>query len=224
MPEIPQTNSNEIDVNESQLRTGQSCRIIGAQALSPQKSSDSSSVKKVINDFESPNETEGRQLRKRIKTTDANESTRTPRSGDISKIEDDEDGEIYEVDFSGLVPQQNETNVGEARQRLSAALTGGGNTTNDVNTNVNSNSVSASPSSRAIVASTLAYHSIGVSQSTPSQINTTRTLRRSTSSHGSASTQSMTGENGIESGPDGMQRRKGPGRTPTWMKEQESMC
>lgn len=218
-------------MRESPTKTGQTIRTIGAQPTPlSQKSSDSSSAKKVNNFMESPNETEGRQLRKRIKTT-ANDETndslrRSTKGGDISKIDDDEDGEIYEVDFSNIVPQ--ESTVGEARQRFSAALVGG-NANNDINTtNINANSVSSSPSSRAIVASTLAYHQTmsGVTHSTPSQVNTTRTLRRSTSSHGSASTQSMAGENGTDmSAPDVLgvnSRRKGPGRTPTWIKEQES--
>ncbi len=211
----------------SPTKTGQSERITGAQQISNlQKSSDSSPVKRAVNHLESPIETEGRQLRKRIKTTPNEETNdsirRTPKTSDISKIEEDEDGEIYEVDFSGLVAPNSQhkpqdSNVGEARQRFSAALVGGSNS-NDNNTNTNSN-VSQSPSSRAIVASTLAYHH-SIAQTTPTQIGSTRTLRRSTSSHGSASTQSMSGENGTEG--ESQQRRKGPGRTPHWLKEQES--
>jgi hypothetical protein len=237
-PEPSQSIREEVTNNESQesrqlsspTKTAQSERIIGAQQISSsQKSSDSthsSPVKRAVNHLESPIETEGRQLRKRTKTTPNEETNdslrRTPKTSDISKIEEDEDGEIYEVDFSGLVAPNSQhkpqdSNVGEARQRFSAALVGGSNS-NDNNTSTNSN-VSQSPSSRAIVASTLAYHH-SIAQTTPTQIGSTRTLRRSTSSHGSASTQSISGENGAEG--ESQQRRKGPGRTPHWLKEQES--
>jgi hypothetical protein len=224
---VTNNESQESRQLNSPTKTGQSERITGAQQISNlQKSSDSSPVKRAVNHLESPIETEGRQLRKRIKTTPNEETNdsirRTPKTSDISKIEEDEDGEIYEVDFSGLVAPNSQhkpqdSNVGEARQRFSAALVGGSNS-NDNNTNTNSN-VSQSPSSRAIVASTLAYHH-SIAQTTPTQIGSTRTLRRSTSSHGSASTQSMSGENGTEG--ESQQRRKGPGRTPHWLKEQES--
>lgn len=180
--------------------------------ISPQKpATNSTPVQKVLNSSEP--ESEGRQLRKRTRTSNQSDEevineTQTQSKNQkvelLSKIDEDDDGEIYEVDFSsGQQPDAKtiENNVGEARQRFSAAL--GGST--------------SSTSTRAIVASTLA----SFSQTTPSAVSA-RVLRRSTSSHGSASTQSNTGENGFEAVPEAepssaLKRR--PGRPPSWMSE-----
>ncbi|CAG2162689.1 unnamed protein product [Oppiella nova] len=183
---------------------------------------------------ESPglSEGEGRQLRKRIKLGETGGETpggphesviKTLPNSDVSKMEvdtdgmpapvpldgahrpdmdDEDDGEVYEIDFSQPFDGQRGTGADHGVD------------------------LRANPQSAAIVASTLAYHKS--TTSSPTQI-TTRALRRSTSSHGSAAGTPGPAENGGAGHHDMVTasgelvstvRRKGPGRTPNWAKEE----
>ncbi|CAG2109062.1 unnamed protein product [Medioppia subpectinata] len=191
---------------------------------------------------ESPG-SEGRQLRKRIKLgTDGSandagghESVIKVNKSDVSDMEVDEssglkplitgaadrhdvdeeedDGEVYEIDFS----QPLET------QHFKHHSSAGKDQMNDLKVN---------PQSAAIVASTLAYHKMTTATTTTSSstvtaspattaaaINT-RALRRSTSSHGSQNGHHSDGHT-IGTEVVNTVRRKGPGRTPNWAKEAE---
>ncbi|XP_054165342.1 longitudinals lacking protein, isoforms N/O/W/X/Y-like [Oppia nitens] len=160
-------------------------------------------------------ENEGRQLRKRIRLDADNDGQHdsviksrpiadTSVQMDVDDVvsiqanndDEEDDGEIYEVDFSQQFEEQTtglQRNSGDMDANAAATTT-----TNNTSTSAQS----------AIVASTLAYHKM--SSTSP---HSTRSLRRSTSSVG--------GESNSEGG-DVITtvRRKGPGRTPNWAKEE----
>ena len=121
---------------------------------------------------------------------------------------EEEDGEVYEVDFSQTTDAQTSELQPEpikAEENSSGAVP---------------EKIELTPTSQSstILASALTYHSkvTPIQTSTPSQVNT-RSARRSTSSIGSASTQSISGENG---GDGDSSRRKVPTRNNSYAKDE----
>ena len=207
--QTPKTLQNE-SINTRSLR-GTPIKTASATVVSTTSSSTKGSSL-----LEAPTlEPEGRQLRKRIKlsdTTDGSHETtlnENPPKDEVQEMDvEEEDGEVYEVDFSQTTDAQTSELQPEpikAEENSSGAVP---------------EKIELTPTSQSstILASALTYHSkiTPIQTSTPSQVNT-RSARRSTSSIGSASTQSISGENG---GDGDSSRRKVPTRNNSYAKDE----